>query len=119
LLGIMTPIATTTIAAAVAIIGLQQWRISREKLRLDLFNRRFDVYMRVLDLYQELLLWKGTDEQRSLFVPFIKAMRESRFIFPKKSGVYPFLEDCHKRAFYVIHYEEARDGLQGMPRELM
>ena len=87
LLKVVTLIATTAVAIAVAIISWKQWRLSQEKLRLDLFNRRFDVYMRVLDLYQELLQWKGTAEQNALYIPFIKAVRESRFIFPRKSPV--------------------------------
>lgn len=110
LLKVVTLIATTAVAIAVAIISWKQWRLSQEKLRLDLFNRRFDVYMRVLDLYQELLQWKGTAEQNALYIPFIKAVRESRFIFPRKSGVHPFLEEFQTHSFKIIHFEEVRDA---------
>jgi hypothetical protein len=96
-LKIVTPVATLCIAAFVAIIGFNQWRISREKLRLDLFNRRFDIYLRVLDYYGALLKEGGgpTTEQT---VSFLKAVRESRFIFPKVSEVHRFLEEFWTRA---------------------
>ncbi|MGC9199093.1 MAG: hypothetical protein ACP5E5_09160 [Acidobacteriaceae bacterium] len=93
----ITSVATVFIAAFVAIIGFNQWRISRDKLRLDLFNRRFDVYLRVLDYYQEVLKGEGVPSD-SITTPFIKAVRESRFIFPKASGVHQFLEEFRYRA---------------------
>jgi hypothetical protein len=118
LLRITTPIAATIVSIAVAIISWKQWQISRERLRLDLFNRRFDIFQRVLDFHQELLTWKGSAEQKALYTPFIKAVRESRFIFPKKSGVLPFLEEFQRHSFYIVTFEEARNSMQGMNREI-
>jgi hypothetical protein len=93
---------------------LKQWTISKEKLRLDLFNRRFDLYMRVLDLYQELLRWQAKDEQHALYGLFIKATRESRFIFPRKSGVHSFLEEFQLHATKIVNAESQRVRLEGM-----
>jgi hypothetical protein len=120
LLRITTPIAATIVSIAVAIISWKRWQISREKLRLDLFNRRFDIFQRVLDFHQELMNWKGSVEQKALYTPFIKAVRESRFIFPKKSGVLPFLEEFQRHSFYIVTFEEARDPMigTGMNREI-
>lgn len=116
-LKVVTPV-TALIALFVAIIGYNQWRISRDKLRLDLFNRRFDIYLRVLDYYQQLLQWQDKPEQIALGMPFIKAVRESRFIFPKDSGVHQFLEDFQKHVYPITGYTEVRKSLQGMPKEL-
>ena len=33
--------------------------ISNEKLRLDLYNRRFEVYSRTIDFYQVLKKWRN------------------------------------------------------------
>jgi hypothetical protein len=38
------PIATFALSVAVGIIALLQWRLARNKLRLDLFDRRYKIY---------------------------------------------------------------------------
>jgi|SRR5882724_11442601 len=38
------PIATFVLSIAVALVAFQQWRVARNKLRLDLFERRYTVY---------------------------------------------------------------------------
>jgi hypothetical protein len=38
------PIATFFLGAVVTIVAVLQWRIARNKLRLDLFDRRYKVY---------------------------------------------------------------------------
>jgi hypothetical protein len=37
-------IATLFLSVAVAVIAWQQWRVADNKLRLDLFDRRYKVY---------------------------------------------------------------------------
>jgi hypothetical protein len=37
-------LATLTVACAVAYVALQQWRLARNRFRLDLFDRRYKVY---------------------------------------------------------------------------
>ncbi len=105
----ITSVATIFIAAFVAFINLNQWRISRDKLRLDLFNRRFDVYLRVLDYYQEFFKVEGVPSD-SITTSFIKAVRESRFIFPKASGIFEFLEEFWHRADKFAKNIARRDG---------
>lgn len=51
LLRITIPLAASVVSIAVAIISWSQLQISREKLRLDLFNRRFDIFQCVLDFH--------------------------------------------------------------------
>jgi hypothetical protein len=38
------PVATFFLSVAVGIVAWQQWRVARNKLRLDLFDRRYQVY---------------------------------------------------------------------------
>jgi len=99
----VTLLATVLLALWAAVVTYRSWRDSREKIRLDLFNRRFDIYLRTLSLYQELLDWKDTDEQKALVDPFLKASREARFIFPSNSGVYEYLEEFGLHALGIIH----------------
>ena len=48
---------------SVSIAG-SAWWVSREKLRLDLYNRRFDIYLRTLDFWHALGDWKPTDQEK-------------------------------------------------------
>lgn len=50
-------IATVAIAIYVAFVGTFQWITAREKLRLDLYDRRFDVYARTVEFMQSLMFW--------------------------------------------------------------
>jgi hypothetical protein len=90
------------------------WWINREKLRLDLYNRRFDIYSRTLDLLHALETWNPTAAEisaRSLqdssgldkaLKAFTKASRESRFLFDDESGIFKHLEQLHSDAIGII-----------------
>ena len=102
-----TAIATIIIAVYVATISRRQWRTNQEKLRLDLYERRFDIYMRVFDFHGALLFWGDKPEQVALQAPFLRALQESRFMFPEKSGVYAFLKEFNGHAFHIVTYQSA------------
>jgi len=99
----ITPIC---VAAFVAIVSLWQSRINRDKLRLDLYNRRFDIYSRALDFYQALMAYGSSGTSKESFTAvhkaFIKAFRESQFLFDKESGVYGILKEMHSRSFKIL-----------------
>ena len=118
-IGVVISVAAIAVSIVVATISALQWRISRAKLRLDLYNRRYEIYTRVLDYYQEVLKSDVTAEQSTLRIPFVKAVRESRFIFPAKSGVFALLEELDHRAFFVSNFKETRNALAGCTEEQM
>lgn len=69
-----------------------QWSINQSKLRLDLYHRRFDVYLKTLDYY---LIFSNTKRGDNNYEDidkgadaFIKAYRESVFLFGKESEVF-------------------------------
>lgn len=115
----ITAIATITIAIYVARISRRQWWTSKEKLRLDLYERRFDVYMRILDFYQALLAWEATPAQKQLQFPFIKAHLESRFLFPESSGVHEHLNDFHHHSFKIVNFDQLKPLAAADPKEFM
>jgi ABC-type multidrug transport system fused ATPase/permease subunit len=104
----ISAVSTTIVAAYVAVISRRQWQTANEKLRLDLYDRRFEIYLAVLDFYQALVLWEGTEAQIALQLPFLRAYRESMFIFPAKSGVYELLTEFQSHAYNVTQYERFR-----------
>ena len=104
------------VATASAFFAGAAWWMSREKLRLDLYNRRFDVYSRTLDFYHALLGWKPTVaekketsledslELRMTQRAFIKASREAGFLFDDASGIQKQLEQMHADSIEIIGY---------------
>jgi hypothetical protein len=106
----ITALSTVIVAVYVAIISKRQWMNNQEKLRLDLYQRRFEIYLRVIDYYWALLEWKDTPEQIATRGPFVKAFCESKFMFPIKSGVYEYLEEFNLHAFRVSNFKSAIDS---------
>jgi hypothetical protein len=105
---------------AVLISSFAAW-LSREKLRLDLYNRRFDIYSHVLDFYQALIGWGGHASKESLKPiqnSFIKSFRESRFLFDPKSGIYDLLEEMHTKSFLIMGFEQVGKEMASQAPEL-
>jgi hypothetical protein len=97
------------ISAAIAIaswfIARRQVAASEDKLRLDLYDKRFQVYSRAVDFYQALASWSSSDEDRTTHRLFLKSKLESQFLFPG-SEIPETLEKMHKEAFKVIGLKE-------------
>lgn len=117
-LSAISAIATTTVAIYVARISKRQWKTNAEKLRFDLYERRFQIYLRVLDFYQELIGWHDDPEQVARQQPFIAAFRESRFMFPPESGVYDLLKEFFNHSFFIVKHSETVQAMQGMSKEI-
>jgi Ser/Thr protein kinase RdoA (MazF antagonist) len=108
-------LALVVSVASAFFAGAASW-ISREKLRLDLYNRRFDIYSRTLDFYHALSDWRPTDaetvnsslqdspELKRLQRAFIKASREAQFLFDDDSEIYEQLKQMHLDTSGVIGY---------------
>ncbi|MBU9163590.1 hypothetical protein [Burkholderia multivorans] len=112
---LITAIPTILISACVAWIAYQQHRTNREKLRLDLYDRRFGVYTASIDFYHVLSSYDESNEQhREAHRSFVKAVRESRFLFGHDSEIVSLLEEMHTRAArimgYKTHGKELRDS---------
>jgi hypothetical protein len=95
---------TTTI---VVYIAWQQWRTNREKLRLDLYQKRFSVYESTLEYYQLVIVHSeiSSEEKDKIERDFIKACRESKFLFSYKDGIFNLLNEIRKQAYFLANYK--------------
>jgi hypothetical protein len=98
-------------AAGIAWWGVQRqiratWEIEVTKVRLDLYNRRFQIFDSIFDFYEALLGWKGTPEQRATQMRFFRAYQESGFLFSKESGIEDTLKRLHEESGKVIGFKE-------------
>jgi hypothetical protein len=104
----ITPLASPLIALAVGIVAYQQWKTAQEKLRLDLYNRRFDVYSATIDLIQAMMVWASLDPIGRLETHrlFIKAALESQFLFAGDPSIVALLDEINTNAFIVRGFVE-------------
>ena len=94
------------ISGAVALIGYFQYRINSHKFRLDLYNRRFSVYEKALVYFQSYYSSDSSVE----FIDecardFIRAYRESIFLFGADSSVYQQLTVLKDTLSFLIQFD--------------
>lgn len=92
--GVTISVAALVISCCSLIVSRAQMRISSAKAKLDLYNKRFSIYVSALDYYQAL--WADINEGNLIEVgeksrAFVKAYRESQFLFDEKSKIYETL----------------------------
>lgn len=94
----VTVLVPIFVSGAVAYFVYQQARTAKEKLRLDLYNRRLAIYERVVTFYRHNILsvkWTNfTNEDRDkLITDLTLATREARFLFKESDGILALFEE--------------------------
>ena len=112
LVGISVPTLCFTVLA---------WWINREKLRLDLYNKRCEVFRAALDLSNVVIGWSGSAPQLTTYRQFLRALIECQFLFPAKSGVPKILREVNQKFSKVFAVNEIRQrgAHTAMPQEFM
>lgn len=82
------------IALFMFVIAYIQMKIASAKIKLELYNKRFAVYESILELYQYVLDW-DEEKIKPRMNKFIKAYRESKFLFDEKDGIYDLISEIH------------------------
>jgi hypothetical protein len=88
---IVSASATLAIGAAASFLAYQQFRLSRSKLRFDLYEKRLAVFKTVRD-FASLIAIHGEADAGAFYRDTI----ERRFLF--EEDVYLYIEDMFKRA---------------------
>ncbi len=101
---------TTIVSFLAFVVAFFALWVSADKLRLDLYNKRFDIYLRTLK-FQQALFRTGKDDGTfaALQTDFMIASRESIFLFSPKSGVCGQLRKLHEASATIM---------QAVPEEL-
>ena len=122
----LQPIAT--ILASLVVVGVtgyfgwhqreiarEQARIAHEKLRLDLYDRRFEIFTSIFPFYDAMISWKGTPEQQEARRKFFWAYQESGFLFSVESGIAALLKKLNDAGAQVIGYKENSENYRSDP----
>lgn len=95
---IFQALLTPAIALLVAYIAYQQWCINKNRLKHELFDRRYHMFELVRDFIGKITSYSRIDEQDRL--KFYRATRGSRFIFDEKIAKY--IEDINQGAVSIV-----------------
>ncbi len=87
----LNPLLTTIIAAAVCFVTYQQFRIAKQKLALDLFDKRMAVYNSLILAARRV--YKAETRDDAIF-EFGQSQRDARFLFGDEIASY--LEETGK-----------------------
>lgn len=94
-------------------IADQQKEIAKNKLKLDLFDRRYKAFESIFPYYNALVDWRGTDEQKEARTHFFMSYHQSRFLFGGSvESIFKELVDAGNK---VIGFRETKDLIKGDP----
>ena len=97
----VTGATTATVAYFVARISKRQAETNRQKLRLDLYERRYAVYREARQFRDGVILWKDNESEVKRADSFVELFEEATFLFPPRSGVESYLErNAQARPFH-------------------
>ncbi len=110
---ILSALLTPTIAVLAAVIASLQWRTARNKLKLDLFDRRYAVYESVNGLLGSIMSSGSTSQEEEL--KYLIGTRGTKWLFNASVAEYLekniWVEVCNLGALQGVC-----EGLQGEER---
>jgi len=87
------------LSAFLAYIAYQQLITNKNKLKLDLYNKRFEIYEDTLKLYHELDEENGSTKETMR--KFISSKEASKFLFSNDPSIYNLLNEIHNESFKI------------------
>lgn len=98
-----------------AYIAYQQMRINKEKLKLDLYNKRFEIYSCTLKFKLELENNQLTSETHQ---KFIEVKNASKFLFSSDNKIYESLDEIHDKSFKITGFRNESEKLKNHPESI-
>lgn len=105
----LTALLTPTVAVLGSLIAYRQWRTAQNKLKLELFDRRFSVYEASRNLLASIMT-SGKAKNEEVF-KFLVTTREAKWLLNAEVATYLEKELYHK----AIHLQTLQAQLEGFP----
>lgn len=101
--GLLTPL----IASIAAYIAFQQYYLSKRKLNLDIYEKRYKVYFEIKIFIEKCIIYgKITQDER---VDFLIKTNEKYFLFD--SDIIVYIDELYKKAVDIEYNEPNYKGL--------
>ena len=98
------------VGALIAFFGImiayRQSTTARTRLRFDLYDKRFNTYTAALGLYETIMRNRELRDIEDAGFIFVRAFRESLFLFKRRDNIYTTLSKINDVAVDVIAYEK-------------
>lgn len=97
---------TALVACSTFVVGYSQAKIASAKVKLDLYERRFNVYVTALKYCQEIHLLdiSHLETDKHMFLELVKSSREAMFLFKKEDGIDEILTEIKERGEELVSY---------------
>jgi hypothetical protein len=105
----LAALLTPTVAVLGSFIAYRQWRTAQNKLKFDLFDRRFSVYEASRDLLRSILT-SGKAKDEELF-KFLSATREAKWLLNNDAATY-LEKELYQKA---LELQTLQAELEGVP----
>ena len=91
------------IAILTAYIAYQQHKTNKNRLRFELYDKRFEIYLSVKTLISQIVMEANISRDRAL--QFAIETREAEFLFDKE--IFDYLNEIYKKALelHAIHIQ--------------
>lgn len=99
-------IISILMAGFLAYIAYQKLVTNRNKLKFDLYIKRFEVYSVSLIFYQELT---AAGASKELVREFIEKKEAAKFLFSTEPSIYSLLNEMHDKSFKINAVKTNRD----------
>ena len=93
----LSALLTPTVAVLGSLIAYRQWRLAQNKLKLDLFDRRFSVYEAARNLLASIMT-SGKAKDEEIF-KFMVATREAKWVLNAQVAEYLEKQLYHKAIY--------------------
>ena len=107
--GLLTPV----IACIAVYIAYQQYKTNRDKLRLDLYNKRYEVFYSLMKLLAHILQTAKVEHEQ--VNEFSREAKEAVFLFDKDISTYLDMVKKKSRDLWAVN-EELKDMPRGKER---
>jgi hypothetical protein len=105
----LSALLTPTVAVLGSFIAYRQWRLAQNKLKFDLFERRYSVYEAAKILLSSIMT-SGKAKDEELF-KFLVATREAKWLLSSQVAEYLNTQLYHK----AVDLQTLAAELEGMP----
>ena len=84
----LSALLTPAIGVGVVAIAFLQWQTNKNRLKVELFDRRYQIYRAVKDLIDSIMVEGGVKISEKEANRFVLAVSESQFLFDKELATY-------------------------------
>lgn len=102
---------TVLIALIAAGIAYRQYRVARNKLKLDLFDKRYAIFQQTWEILSEVVKGGTQENSYGLATPFNKFLPQAAFLFGK--DIEKYLDDVSNNWIELCALEAERADVQG------